>query len=79
MVERSELEEDPQPWSQYRLMVVSDLRTIREGQTATREELASLRVEVAQLKVWAAIWGAAASIVVSAVVAFLVAWFTRTT
>lgn len=77
MSERTESLEDDQPWSAYRLLVVSELKTIKEGQSDMRVEVANLRVEVAKLKTTAAIYGGLASIVVSAIVAFLVAWFSK--
>lgn len=63
-------------WDDYRLMVVADLKTIKDSQADTAKELAQMRIEVEKLKVYAAMWGAAAAVIVSAIVTLLIQYFT---
>lgn len=63
---------EPNGWSAYERLVMDKLETLEDRVDGLDEKLTLIRIDVAQLKVKAGIWGAAAGMVPAIVTALAV-------
>jgi hypothetical protein len=63
---------EPNGWSAYERLVMSKLETLETRVDGLDEKLTLIRIDVAQLKVKAGIWGAAAGMIPAIVTALAV-------
>lgn len=66
----------PEGWDEYRKLVLHELKRLADGQEAMREEVASLKSDLAAQRVRAGLWGAVAGAIPGGVAAF-VWWVTH--
>ena len=72
----SENEKSRDEWSRYQNLVLSELEKIDNWQEAVNTTLTEIKIEIATLKVKAAMWGSVAAIVLTALLNFGLASFT---
>lgn len=63
---------EPNGWSAYERLVMNKLETLEDRVDGLDEKLTLIRIDVAQLKVKAGIWGAAAGMIPAIVTALAV-------
>lgn len=68
-------EEDGNGWDQWKKLVLSELKDLKSGQAEFRDDVQSLRVDMAVLKTKAGVWGALAGAVPVAI-GLMLHWLT---
>jgi hypothetical protein len=62
---------DTNGWMEYKRLVLQQLEDLTTEVKSLRDEVTRLRVDVGQLKVQSAAWGAIAAMLVSSIVGFV--------